>query len=72
MRNILKVEMTDFADVGQEERQWWILNESQALGLSKEMVVPLNEMEKKKIWGWKKSNTPYNKFKLSIRHLNRV
>ena len=46
MSNILKVEMTDFADAGHEERWGWILNESQALGLSKKMVVPFTEIGK--------------------------
>ena len=46
----------------------WILG----FGLKQGDGGAINWDGKKKIWGWKKSNTPYNKFKLSIRHLNRV
>ena len=44
----------------------WILG----FGLKQGDGGVINWDGKKQIWGWKESNAPYNKFKLSTRHLN--
>lgn len=57
----MKAEITDFADVGHEERWGWMVNESWALGLSKE------EDREKQIIGWGGGGVGIGNKKLLVR-----